>query len=91
MVFTKRLREGVCRGAITCSIRIWKSPRVKAGNLYQIGEGAIHVDSIEQITLGDITHQLAMESGFMSVNDLLKIARHGAGDKVYLVCFHYIP
>jgi len=29
MVFTKRLREGVKRGEITCSVRIWMSPRVR--------------------------------------------------------------
>ena len=91
MVFTKRLREGVSRGLITCSVRIWKSPHVKVGNRYPMGDGEIQVDSIEQITLGDITNQLAMESGFMGVSDLLKIARHGSGSNVYLVCFHYIP
>ena len=91
MVFTKRLREGVSRGLITCSVRVWKSPRVKVGNRYRMDAGEIQVDSIEQITIGDITHQLAMESGFMSVSDLLKVARHGSGENVYLVCFHYIP
>src|ERR1700735_5354112 len=30
MVFTKRLREGVRTGKITCSVRIWKFPHVKA-------------------------------------------------------------
>jgi len=56
-----------------------------------MGEGEIEVDSIEQITLRDITHELAIESGFLSVIDLLKVAKHGPGDNVYLVSFHYIP
>lgn len=56
-----------------------------------MGESEIEVDSIEQITLKDITHELAIESGFLGVTDLLKVAKHGAGDKVYLVTFHYIP
>ena len=34
--FTKRLREGVRNGTITCSIRIWKSPRVKVGYRYRM-------------------------------------------------------
>jgi len=25
------------------------------------------------------------------VSDLLKVAKHGPGDNVYLVSFHYIP
>jgi len=91
MVFTKRLREGVCNGSITCSIRIWKRLHVKVGGRYQMGEGEIEVDSIEQIALHDITHELAIESGILSVNDLLKVAKHGPGDNVYLISFHYIP
>ena len=64
MVFTKRLREGVRRGFITCSIRIWKHPHVKAGGRYKMDEGEILIDSIEPISLQDITHDLAIESGF---------------------------
>jgi len=91
MVFTKRLQEGVCNGSITCSVRIWKRLHVKVGGRYQMGEGQIEVDAIEQITLRDITQELAIESGFLSVTDLLKVAKHGPGDNVYLVSFHYIP
>ena len=54
-------------------------------------EGHIVVDSIEPIALTDVTDDLARESGFESVDDLLGIARHGSGDKVYLIRFHYMP
>jgi hypothetical protein len=90
MVFTKRLREGVRNGSITCSVRIWKSPHVKVGGRYQMEEGEIEVDSIEQIAIQDITHALAIESGFLGVIDLLKVAKHGPGENVYLIRFHYI-
>jgi len=90
MVFTKRLREGVLNGSITCSVRIWKRLHVRVGGRYQMGEGAIEVDSIEQIAIQDITHALAIESGFLGVIDLLKVAKHGPGDTVYLIRFHYI-
>lgn len=91
MVFTKRLREGVRRGLITCSVRIWKRPNVNVGRRYPMAEGEIEIDSIEQIALQDITRQLAIESGFLGVIDLLKVAKHGAGENVYLIRFHYIP
>jgi hypothetical protein len=91
MVFTRRLRERVRNGEITCSVRIWASPRVKAGNRYRMEEGEIEVDSIEPIGLPDITPQLARESGFLGVVDLLKVAKHGKGDHIYLVRFHYVP
>ena len=91
MVFTKRLRDGIRRGRIKCSVRIWKSPHVKAGGRYQMDDGHIVVDSIAPITIADITHDLARESGFTSVEDLLGIAKHGSGDNVYLIRFHYLP
>ena len=52
-------------------------------------EGEIVVDSIELISLQDITYDLAIESGFESRADLLKVAKHGSGNNVYLVRFHY--
>ena len=51
MVFTKRLREGVRRGRIKCSIRVWTRIHVKVGGRYQMDEGHIVVDSIAPITL----------------------------------------
>ena len=91
MVFTKSLREGIRYGRIRSSIRIWTRPHVKVGGRYRMDEGHIVVDSIAPIALTDITNDLARESGFESVDDLLRIARHGSGDKVYLIRFHYMP
>jgi hypothetical protein len=54
-------------------------------------EGAIEVDSIEKIGLPDITPELARESGFLGVLDLLKVAKHGKGEQIYLVRFHFVP
>jgi hypothetical protein len=91
MVFTKRLREGVRRGEITCSVRIWKRLHVRVGGRYGMEEGEIEIDSIKPIGLLDITPELARESGFLGVVDLLKVAKHGPGDKIYLIRFHYHP
>jgi hypothetical protein len=90
MTFTKRLREGVRRGEITCSVRIWTRPHVKVGARYRMEEGEIEIDSIEPIGLPDITGRLARESGFLGVIDLLKVAKHSKGENIYLVRFHYV-
>src|SRR6266853_2843855 len=91
MVFTKRLRDGVRRREITCSVRIRTCPLVKAGARYHVDEGEIEVDSIEPIGFPDITPQLTRESGFRGLIDLLKVARHGKGGNIYLVRFHHVP
>lgn len=89
MMFTKRLREPVMRGEVTCSVRIWQRPHVKVGGRYGLGAGAIHVTAIREISLADVTPDLARRSGFAGVVDLLKTARHGPGEHVYLVEFEY--
>ena len=89
MMFTKRLREPVIRGEVTCSVRIWQSARVKVGGRYPLGAGAIEVTAIREISLQDITPDLARRSGFLGVVDLLKVAKHGSGERVYLVEFEY--
>jgi hypothetical protein len=91
MLFTRRLREGIRRGRIRCTIRIWTRLQVKVGGRYRMDDGHIIVDSITPIRLADITYDLARESGFESVDDLLRVARHGSGNKVYLIRFHYLP
>ena len=89
MVFSKRLRDRVMLGEITCSVRIWQSPRVKVNGRYPLGPGAIHVSSVREIAFDDITPELARRSGFADVADLLGVAKHGRGENVYLVEFEY--
>ena len=90
MVFTKRLREPIVQGR--CHLQrphLWQSPRVKAGGRYPLGTGVVCVTSIREIGLMDITPELARRSGFEGVVGLLKVAKHGPGQTVYLVEFEY--
>jgi hypothetical protein len=89
MQFAKHIREKVIDGSVTCSVRIWQSARVKVGGRYRVGPGAIEVTAVREIGLGDITPALARKFGFAGVVDLLKVAKHGAGEKVFLVEFRY--
>src|SRR5215510_10173848 len=91
MMFSKHLREAVRHGRIRCTVRIWMRPHVKIGGWYPMEEGHVVVDSIAHISIDDVTDELARESGFESVDDLLRTAKHGAGDNVYLIRFHYMP
>jgi hypothetical protein len=64
---------------------------VKVGGRYRMDEGEIEVDSIRPISVDDITPDLARRSGFRDVAELLKIAKHGRGENIYLIRFHYSP
>src|SRR5438067_1751248 len=91
MVFTKRLREGVRGGEITCSVRIWTRLHVR----WAAGTGWMKLRSKSILSsrsvLPDVTPQLARESGFLGIVDLLKVAKHGRGENIYLIRFHYVP
>ena len=88
--FTKRLRGPIIAGEITTSIRIWLRPRVKIGGRYPLGGGHVEVTALTEIDLGDITDAMAFESGFADRDDLLSIAKHGRGERVFLVTFVYL-
>jgi hypothetical protein len=91
MTFTKRLHAPIIAGEVTCSVRIWQRPHVKVGGVYRLGSGAVEVTALHQIDFADITPALARRSGFAGLVDLLKVAKHGSGEKVYLVEFEYRP
>ena len=63
---------------------------IRVGARYRMEEGEIEIDSIEPIGLPDITPELARESGFLGVLNLLKVAKHGRGQNIYLIRFHYV-
>ena len=87
--FTPRLREPVMQGEVTCSVRIWQSPRVRVGGRYPLGPGHVEVTRMVEIDLDDVTAELARRSGFADLDDLMAIARHGRGERVFLVEFEY--
>lgn len=90
MLFQKRFHDRIRSGEITTTVRIWKSQRVSVGKRYRVGDGCIEVDDVRRINFDDITPRLARASGFPGVTDLLKTARHGSGEQVYVVRFHHV-
>ena len=89
MGFTKRLHAGIIAGEITETVRIWQRPHVKVGGRYRLAEGAVEVTRMREIEISDITPELARRSGFDGLVDLLRIAKHGPGQRVFLIDFEY--
>jgi hypothetical protein len=81
----------VIAGEVTVSVRIWQRPHVKVGGRYRVGPGFIRVTTLREIGFDDITPELARRSGFAGVVDMLKVAKHGPGQRVFLVEFEYEP
>ena len=87
--FTQRLRDPIRRGEVTTTVRIWRGLRVKVGGRYPLSPGHVEVTRIQHVDLADITEDIARASGFESLADLMSVARHGAGENVYLIDFVY--
>jgi hypothetical protein len=87
----KPLRDRIRRGEITCTVRLWQRPHVRVGGLYSLAPGAVRITRLFEVTLQDITPDLARRSGFAGVVDLLKVAKHGPGRRVFVVEFKYVP
>jgi hypothetical protein len=90
MLFTKKLRAGVKSGEVTASVRIWKTPHVKVGGHYGLDEGKIEVTSIREISWEDLSDELARDTGFENLLDMMRTAKHGGGRHIYYVRFRYV-
>ena len=90
MMFAKPLRERVRSGEITTSVRIWLTPRVRVGGRYPLLDGHIEVTRLQEIDLDDVTDAVAREGGFESLEALMRTARHGRGERVFIVDFVFV-
>ncbi len=89
MMFSKPLCPRVMSGEITKSVRIWQTPRVRIGGRYPLGGGYVEVTRLIEIDRSDVTEALARETGFATLEDLIGVAQHGRGERVFLVEFEF--
>ena len=89
MQFLRTLRDPIRRGEITTTVRLWQRPHVKVGGRYALPPGEIVVTKVFEVALADITPELARASGFAGLVDLLKVAKHGPGRRVFVIEFRY--
>ena len=72
-------------------MRLWQGPKVRVGGRYSLPPGEIVVTKLSEISLGDVTPEMARRSGFSGIVELLKVAKHGPGRRVFFVEFRYVP
>ena len=90
MQFIRTLRDRIRRGEITTTVRLWQRPQVKVGGRYALPPGEILVTRMFEVSLAEVTPELAQRSGFAGLVDLLKVAKHGPGRRVFVIEFRYV-
>jgi hypothetical protein len=97
LLFTEDAIPLIRSGQLTVTWRLWKYAHVKAGKVYKTGYGgALHIDDVQTVRVGDVTDADAHDAGFTGAHALVDFARSHTGAAVtpdtllYKVRFHYL-
>ncbi len=66
------------------------TPRVRIGGRYPLLDGCIEVTRLQEVDRDDVTEAMALEGGFESLDALMQTARHGRGERVFIVDFVFV-
>jgi hypothetical protein len=80
--FRREDRDRVADGDITVTFRLWGRPKVKAGNVYQTGFGAIEVEDVRVIPAALVTDDDVAPSGCESIDAIWQLAGEHTSTRV---------
>ncbi len=87
MQFEQRLRSGLHDGSITVAFRQWRRAQVVPGHHYRTGIDMVQAESVDIITPGDITAELARDAGFPDVRAAVADLRRDPELPLYCIRF----
>lgn len=98
LLFKKKFLPAIRAGTKTQTVRLWRVLRYRAGQRSYIpGAGYIKIETIEPVTLDELTEQDARLDGFASLAALrselqtMYAAELAAGHQAYRVTFRLLP
>jgi hypothetical protein len=74
LMFRREDRGRVAHGEITVTYRLWKSPKVKAGKLYETGFGAVRVDDVQVVPAALVSKDDVAPTGCANVAAIWELA-----------------
>jgi ASCH domain len=92
--FSPELREGVERGRITLTYRLWSRPQVKEGGRYAVAGATIEVDAMELVPFSSVTKTDLRRTGERDLEALRRRTAHAGpvhdNTLVFRIEFHVI-
>jgi hypothetical protein len=90
MLFEQRFWEPVARGEVTVTFRRWKRRQAVAGNRYRTPRAIIEADSVDVVTVDDITGDDAKAGGYRDRAALIADLRGTPDLDLYRIRFHAV-
>ena len=90
MLFEQRFWEPIARGEVTVTFRRWKRRQAVAGNRYRTPRALIQADSVDVVTLDDITDEDAAAGGYADRAALIADLRGTPDLELYRIRFHAV-
>lgn len=97
LLFKKKYLDAIRAGEKTQTVRLWKHRRMKPGQRSYIpGAGYIHVDTVDEVELAELTDDDARRDGFATADllrrEIVQLYREQLTDgyRAYRVTFHTV-
>ena len=85
MLFRQHFLDGIGKGTITLAFRKWRRPSVKSGGTLLTAVGQLHIASVSEIALKEISKADAKRAGYESLDALVEeLSRYDEG-KLYRI------
>ena len=85
MLFRQHFLDGIGNGTITLAFRKWRRPSVKSGGTLLTAVGQLHIGSVAEIALKEISGADAKHAGYESRDALVEeLSRYDEG-KIYRI------
>ena len=85
MLLSPVVAQGIRDGSVTAVFRRWDAPRVRPGGTQRTSAGVVRFESVERVSLDELTEADARGAGMTSLAELVKANQRGRGSQLYRV------
>lgn len=89
MLIPNAVLERIVAGEVDLAFRRWRKPGAVAGGTHRTAVGVIAIDTVDIVTLRDITAAEARRAGWATRAELVAFLRKKSDGKIYRIGLHY--